>query len=267
MKKFFLLVAFMPFLLLGCSTQEDAPSTTDPNTSKPSEEISDSDDDSEAIQEPEISSLASGQTSKTTDDPETTDPTSISDNPSTMPTIDQTALPEKGDEIAVIQTNMGTIKVRFFPEQAPKTVENFIGLAKQGYYDGIIFHRVIPNFMIQGGDPTGTGAGGESLWGGKFENEISMDLSNLKYSLAMANAGKDTNGSQFFINQVDNTYLNGYEGGKMKDCSIYGVSCHTVFGQVFEGMDIVDKIAAVKTGAGDKPVEEVKMEKVTVETY
>lgn len=181
--------------------------------------------------------------------------------------FDQSAMPEKGEQIVMMQTSKGTIKIRLFPQFAPKTVENFVGLAEKGYYDGLTFHRVMENFMIQGGDPKGDGTGGESFWGGVFENEINMSLSNIRGSLAMANAGKDTNGSQFFINQVDNTYLNGYENGTMKSCT-YPESCHTVFGQVFEGMEVVDEIAQAKTDPNtNKPFEDVKMEKVVVESY
>ena len=183
----------------------------------------------------------------------------IATNQDNMKKFDQTTEPEKGEQIIVMKTSMGTIKIRLFPTKAPKTVENFVGLADKGYYDGIIFHRVIPNFMIQGGDPLGTGAGGESLWGGKFEDEPNKDLSNMTGSLAMANAGPNTNGSQFFINQGNNNCL---------DChNPASPSCHTVFGQVFEGMDVVGKIINVETGAADKPVKDVVMEKVSVETY
>ncbi|MBU1018172.1 peptidylprolyl isomerase [Patescibacteria group bacterium] len=179
----------------------------------------------------------------------TTDPT----NPTTMAEFDQTAPPEAGDQIAVIETNMGTIKIKLFPLKAPKTVENFVGLIEKGYYDGIIFHRVIPDFMIQGGDPTGTGMGGESLWGGKFEDEFHPDLKNIKGTLSMANAGPGTNGSQFFIVHAESTpWLD---------------DAHTVFGQVFEGMEIVDAIAKVERDGRDKPLEDVVMEKVTVEAY
>jgi len=155
-------------------------------------------------------------------------------------------------EIAVIETNLGTIKVKFFPDAAPKAVENFLGLAQKGYYNGIIFHRVIDSFMIQGGDPTGTGRGGESLWGKNFEDEFSPKYRFTKKGLlAMANAGPRTNGSQFFITLVATPHLN---------------NKHTIFGEVFEGLDVVEKIGKVKTGAGDKPVDPVKMVKVTVET-
>jgi peptidyl-prolyl cis-trans isomerase-like 1 len=153
--------------------------------------------------------------------------------------------------VAVIQTNMGTIEIELFAEQTPKTVENFAGLAEKGYYDGIIFHRVIADFMIQGGDPTGTGRGGESLWGGKFEDEIVPALRHDEPGvLSMANAGPNTNGSQFFITVVPTPWLDGK---------------HTVFGKVINGMNVVYDIAKVKTAAGDKPVSDVVMEKVTIE--
>ena len=155
-------------------------------------------------------------------------------------------------DIVKISTNMGDIYIRFFEEEAPKTVENFVGLAKKGYYDGVIFHRIIDGFMIQGGDPDGTGMGGESLWGGQFKDEFSEKVSNIPYSVSMANAGPGTNGSQFFINTAPNTFLDGR---------------HSVFGEVILGRDTVDKIIKVKTGAQDRPVEDVVMEKVTVIPY
>jgi cyclophilin family peptidyl-prolyl cis-trans isomerase len=180
-------------------------------------------------------------------------PETVLDNQTTMAEFDQTASPEAGDQIAVIETNMGIIKIRLFPTKVPKTVENFVGLIEKEYYNGIIFHRVIPDFMIQGGDPTGTGTGGESLWGGKFEDEFHPDLKNIRGALSMANAGPNTNGSQFFIVQAEATpWLDGL---------------HSVFGQVFEGMDVVDAIAKVDRDGRDKPLEDVVMEKVTVEVY
>lgn len=153
-------------------------------------------------------------------------------------------------EIAVITTNYGTIKVKFFPEVAPKAVENFTTHAKNGYYDGLTFHRVMNDFMIQGGDPNGNGTGGESIWGAPFEDEFSKDHPHVKGSLSMANSGRNTNGSQFFIVHAESTPW--LDGG------------HTVFGEVIEGLDVVDTIAAVKTGANDKPVEDVIMEKVEI---
>ena len=158
------------------------------------------------------------------------------------------------NRIAVIETNKGTIKIELLEADAPKTTENFRLLAEQGYYDGVIFHRVIKNFMIQGGDPLGEGYGGESAWGGKFADEI--DRTSALYqggyskgTVAMANSGPNTNGSQFFIMHNDYPLPPSY----------------TKFGQVVEGQDVVDAIAEVKTNQSDKPLEPVVMEKVTIE--
>ena len=155
---------------------------------------------------------------------------------------------------ATIQTNKGTIKFELLEDDAPKTTENFRLLAEKGYYDGVIFHRVINGFMIQGGDPTGTGRGGESAWGGRFADEI--DSASVVYqrgykagTVAMANAGPNTNGSQFFIMHVDYPLPPSY----------------AIFGRVIEGQDVVNAIATSKTDPGDRPVSEIKMEKVTVE--
>ena len=153
--------------------------------------------------------------------------------------------------VAVMKTNMGTIELELFADKTPKTVENFVGLANKGYYKGVIFHRVIKNFMIQGGDPSGTGRGGVSFWGGKFEDEIVPDL---KFDgpglLAMANAGPNTNGSQFFITLVPTPWLNGH---------------HTIFGKVINGMDVVYAIGDVKTAPGDRPLKDVVIEEVKIE--
>ena len=121
--------------------------------------------------------------------------------------ISQLAKPVSGETVATMKTSMGDIKIRLFPEAAPKTVENFTTHAKNGYYDGLIFHRVINDFMIQGGDPTGTGCGGESIWGSTFEDEFCTDLHNLRGALSMANAGPGTNGSQFFIVHGNNVHF------------------------------------------------------------
>ena len=153
--------------------------------------------------------------------------------------------------VAVMKTNIGTIELELFVDKTPKTVENFVGLANKGYYKGVIFHRVIKNFMIQGGDPSGTGRGGVSFWGGKFEDEIVPDL---KFDgpglLAMANAGPNTNGSQFFITLVPTPWLNGH---------------HTIFGKVINGMDVVYAIGDVKTAPGDRPLKDVVIEEVKIE--
>lgn len=148
---------------------------------------------------------------------------------------------KKSNPIVVLETNQGNIELELFPEIAPKAVKNFIELSKKGYYDGIIFHRVIKNFMIQGGDPTGTGRGGESIYGGVFDNEYAPNVMfNKPGILAMANAGPNTNGSQFFITTVATTHLNGG---------------YTIFGKVVKGYDVVKKIENTKVARGDRPVE------------
>lgn len=157
---------------------------------------------------------------------------------------------EGAKNIVVLETNRGNIEIKLMPEIAPKSCENFLGLVGKGYYDGIIFHRVIKNFMIQGGDPTGTGRGGESLWGSAFEDEVTprvkFDRPGL---LAMANAGPNTNGSQFFITTVPTPHLN------MR---------HTIFGEVVAGYDVVKKIENVSCDAHDKPLEAQKIIKAYV---
>ncbi len=159
---------------------------------------------------------------------------------------------EKGDLVATMKTTNGTIKIKLFNKIVPNTVNNFAGLAGEGYYDGIIFHRVINGFMIQGGDPTGTGMWGESIYGDKFRDEFSDDLKNIKYSISMANSGENTNWSQFFINQADNNFLD---------------NKHSVFGQVIEGMENVDKIAKAKTDSQDKPKKEIKIINLKIEEF
>lgn len=152
--------------------------------------------------------------------------------------------------VIIFETNAGNIEIQLFQDVAPKSCENILGLINKGYYDGIIFHRVIKNFMIQGGDPTGTGRGGESLWGGKFEDEVNEDIKfDRKGLLAMANAGPNTNGSQFFITTIPTPWLN------MK---------HTILGEVVNGYDVVEKIENTKVASGDHPVEEQKIIKAYV---
>lgn len=179
---------------------------------------------------------------------------------------------------AIIKTNHGQMSLQLFPEQAPKTVANFIGLAKEGYYDGIIFHRIISDFMIQGGDPTGTGMGGQSIYGDSFEDEFSDELYNLRGALSMANAGPNTNGSQFFI--VQNARIpyaqkelerGGWPAPIAKAYAENGGTPHldrrhTVFGQLLdqESFTVLDAIASVETGAQDKPKEDVVIETIEV---
>ena len=189
--------------------------------------------------------------------------------------MNQLQIPQQGETIATMTTTMGTIKIRLFPEYAPKAVENFTTHAKNGYYDGLIFHRVIKEFMIQGGDPNGTGMGGESIWGNPFEDEFTDNLHNLRGALSMANSGPRTNGSQFFIvqaNKVDPSFIpqmesmidNGFTQQSIDNYKEVGGTPwldfkHTVFGQVFEGLDVVDAIVNVKTAAQDKPAEDIKI--------
>ncbi len=196
----------------------------------------------------------------------------------------QLAKPQQGDMVAIMTTNAGTIKIKLFPEQAPKTVENFTTHAKNGYYEGIIFHRVIKDFMIQGGDPTGTGRGGESIWGKSFEDEFDISLHNLNGALSMANAGPNTNGSQFFIVQassVDKRLLSqmkqiGEQGGfpeqTVADYEAVGGTPwldfkHSVFGQVYEGMDVVNEIASTRVDMLDKPFDDVVIEKIEITQF
>lgn len=152
--------------------------------------------------------------------------------------------------IAIFATNQGQFEVELMPEVAPKTCENFIGLAQKGYYDGLIFHRVIKSFMIQGGDPTGTGRGGQSLWGKEFGDECSREVKfDTKGLLAMANRGPNTNGSQFFVTTEPTPWLH------MK---------HTIFGKVVKGYDIIEKIENTKTDGQDKPREAQVINKITI---
>lgn len=177
----------------------------------------------------------------------------------------------------IMNTNKGAIKLELYPEIAPKTVENFIGLAKENYYDGVIFHRVISDFMIQGGDPTGTGMGGKSIWGEQFEDEFSPYLFNLRGALSMANAGPGTNGSQFFIvtapevpaNMMEQMSGAGYPEDVIEAYDNEGGTPwldqkHTVFGHVVEGMDIVDDINKTPTNPSDKPLEDVLIESIEI---
>ena len=153
--------------------------------------------------------------------------------------------------VATFKTNEGDFEIELFATKTPKTVENFVGLATTGKYDNLIFHRVIPQFMIQGGDPTGTGRGGESFWGGKFEDEFDTSLHHDKAGiLSMANAGPGTNGSQFFITLIPTPWLDGK---------------HSIFGEVISGMDVVNSIGDTKTGGMDKPVKDIIIQTILVE--
>ncbi|MBO0958902.1 peptidylprolyl isomerase [Neobacillus sp. MM2021_6] len=183
----------------------------------------------------------------------------------------------ENEKLVEMETSMGTIKIKLFPEYAPKAVENFVKHSEEGYYDGLLFHRVIKDFMIQGGDPNGNGTGGESIWGKPFEDEFSKNLYNLRGALSMANSGENTNGSQFFIVQsssLDPAMKKEMEkaGYPTEIIDAYDQNGgtpwldhrHTVFGQVVEGMDIVDKIAATPADAKDKPETDVIIKKIHV---
>lgn len=177
---------------------------------------------------------------------------------------------------ATIKTNHGDIVIQLFPGEAPMTVENFVRLAQKGYYDGVAFHRVISDFMIQGGDPEGTGAGGQSIWGHNFEDEFSNELFNLRGALSMANAGPNTNGSQFFIVQNKNMpkrFIQQLRDAQYPEEVVKAYKQggtpwldhrHTVFGHVTEGMDVVDEIAKVAKDGNDKPLEDVVITTVEI---
>ena len=212
-----------------------------------------------------------------------------------------------GDTVVILHTNMGDITLRFFPEEAPLAYENFVTHARNGYYDGVIFHRVIDNFMIQGGDPKGTGTGGESIWGYGFGPEFSRYLRHFRGALAMAQSALPNSiGSQFYIVQNseldpriqdeleflldnqdrvlgmdadgNNVYVRDFfptdklyayirYGGTPHLDLVFNRAGHTVFGQVIEGMDIVDAIATVDVGANGRPITEVIIVRVSVEVY
>ena len=209
----------------------------------------------------------------------------------------QMAMPENGEKIAIIKIkNFGEIKVKFFENVAPKAVENFTTHAQNGYYNGLTFHRVINEFMIQGGDPTGTGTGGESIWGKGFGTELSKELVPYRGSLCMAMSSQPNSiGSQFFITQANYNqdmekmlklyYPNAYPEELLEQYKKYGgylslYQNYTVFGQVYEGLDVLDKVAKVQTETipliidgtiygeqADKPVEDVMIEKIEITTY
>ncbi|MGQ4067316.1 peptidylprolyl isomerase [Enterococcus mundtii] len=215
------------------------------------------------------SSSTKESTEKTT---ETSTVESIDLNSLELPQLN-TEVADNEDLVEMVTTK-GTIKIKLFPELVPKAVENFLTHAKDGYYDGVTFHRVIQDFMIQGGDPEGNGTGGESIWGEGFETEISNQLYNIRGALSMARTqDPNSNGSQFFIVQNSDDMHDGllkddypqaiidaYKNGGYP--SLDGE--YTVFGQVVEGMDVVDAIAAVETDSSDKPKEDVKIEKINI---
>ena len=193
-------------------------------------------------------------------------------------TYPQTDLENYTGTVATIHTNLGDLNVKLFDDLAPKTVKNFVELAEKGYYNGVIFHRIIRDFMIQGGDPTGTGMGGESIYGEKFEDEFSENVFNIRGALSMANAGPNTNGSQFFIVQNENLPYDKsalVKGGWPEEIAeIYTAGGtphldgrHTVFGQLAnaESFETLDRIAKEPTGFQDKPENDVEIIGIDVE--
>lgn len=186
--------------------------------------------------------------------------------------MEQLNMPKIGEKIYIMKTNLGDIYFRLFSEIVKKTCENFIKLSESGYYNGVIFHRVIKDFMIQSGDPTATGMGGESIWKKPFEDEFNFELRHFRGALSMANAGPNTNTSQFFIVQNSNISNEYIEYLKTSNDKLYTkeiIDCysknggafwldykHSVFGQVFKGMDVVDNIANIKC-SNDRPLKDV----------
>lgn len=192
----------------------------------------------------------------------------------------QLALPSEGDTVAVMKTSKGDIFIKLFDKDVPTTVENFAGHAKAGYYNNLKFHRVMEDFMVQGGDPRGDGRGGESIWGTPFRDEFSARLFNYRGALSMANAGPNTNGSQFFIVQkkgMDPREVKQLKAIRYPDEAVANYeklggtawldNRHSVFGQVYKGMDVVDAIAAVETNASDAPLEDVLILSVEITTF
>lgn len=189
---------------------------------------------------------------------------------------------KKSNQIAIMTIkDFGEVKIELFANEAPKAVENFTTHAKDGYYDGLTFHRVIADFMIQGGDPEGTGMGGESIWGEPFEDEFSSNLRNFTGALSMANSGANTNGSQFFIvnappipeellPQYSNKVRDYSDADKKKYAEVGGTpwldNVHTVFGQVYEGMDVVKKVMETEVGEGNIPTTPVVIESIEIST-
>ena len=289
MKKFICMAAIAAMMLGGCSLGSDSSSAS-------SSQASSSQTSSESSSQEQSSSSA--QSSEEAQAEFDALKEKMFTDGTNFPQLEE---PEKGEEIAVLTTNKGVIKIKLCPEEAPKAVENFKGLVNEGYYDGLTFHRVINDFMIQGGDPNGDGTGGESIWGGKFEDEYNGDMYHFRGALAYANSGMDTNGSQFYIVQSP-TVQDGYfeyvdevvkqygdseilydsnsgkivrtnysDKAKEEYNSLGGTPYldfgYTVFGQVIEGMDVVDAIAAVETDENDKPTEDIVIEKAEIVKY
>lgn len=294
MKKFLMTLTVLLSIAVtaSCSNvnKENEETTVEGSTEAVSEDFSE--EVSEALTEKDAKSEEKTTKSETS--------SNVSDENSSLD-LPQLAPIKAGDPVATIKTNYGDIKVVLFPQYAPKAVENFITHAKDGYYNNLIFHRVINDFMIQGGDPEGNGTGGESIWGVPFEDELTPSLRNIRGALSMANSGADSNGSQFFIvqnkkldeqtlqqfknalNQQDEVISTNDNGEEIKLKDLYPSKLlnayienggtphldfqHTVFGQVYNGMDVVDKIAVAKTDSNDKPIKDVVIKEIIVGEY
>jgi len=198
--------------------------------------------------------------------------------PAAQVNITQFDAPKSGDIVATMKTSLGEMKFKLLKDVAPKAVENFVGLANKGYYNGLTYHRVMNEFMVQGGDPTGTGAGGESIWGEPFKDEFDISTSNYRGALSMANTGPNTNSSQFFIvqaNDVAEDFIGQMKSANYPDEIVTNYKekggtpwldgKHTVFGQMYEGYEVLDKIATVEVDSNNKPVSPVTIETVTIE--
>ena len=291
MKKFICMAAIAAMVLSGCSSGTDSSASSSQASSASASQTS-------SASSEQASSSSSAQSSEEAQAEFDALKEKMFTDGTNFPQLEE---PEKGEEIAVLTTNKGVIKIKLCPEEAPKAVENFKGLVNEGYYDGLTFHRVINDFMIQGGDPNGDGTGGESIWGGKFEDEYNGDMYHFRGAIAYANSGMDTNGSQFYIVQAptvqegyfdyidevikqygDSELLYDSNSGKIirtnysdkarEEYNTLGGTPHldfgyTVFGQVIEGMDVVDAIAAVQTDENDKPTEDVVIEKAEIVKY
>lgn len=296
-------------LTVACSsssTQDNQTTTTAETTSEATTQTTQTSeankDETEETEETTIEETTEASTEDTTDEVITED---VSDDESSAENSEETpqnesellqfAPMEQGEQIIIMRTSVGDIKIRFFEEYAPKAVENFITHAKNGYYDGLKFHRVIDDFMIQGGDPNGTGTGGESIWGMPFEDEVTPLLRNFNGALSMANSGTNTNGSQFFIVQnggLNQDFIDELQFfidnqdmmiGDVTVKDIYPTSVcetyiqlggtpwldggHTVFGQVYEGMDIVNQIAKTEVDQSSMPLEDILILEIEVTNY
>lgn len=274
-----LLVLSLTLVLVGCRTQTIEEFEVNEETNKVTTETTTEttkDTTTETIETTEVTTEATQEVEEDVVDEENAGDTPLTDEELNA-MFRQFRTPEAGDILATMTTDFGDITILLFPEIAPKAVENFTTHAKEGYYDGLTFHRVMNDFMIQGGDPLGTGTGGESIWGSPFEDEFSPFYFPFRGSLCMANSGTNTNGSQFFIvqlgnpadNIIDALVKNKYPSAMVEAYKEHGgtdwlYGKHTVFGQVTSGMDVVDAIAATPTASANKPVEDVIIESIVV---